>query len=150
MNQLEEWGLLEAEEEELLEWFMDTGIEEDEQNRYVVAYRMHQSGIEPEYIAAWDLCRANQLYANYYIAGYMSYGEAMDASLENSLILQETYGSWEEMMDAYILGYQFWQGESSEMEDSHTHERYHYYEMLRDMPNGPYSLEWDMDLTKSW
>lgn len=149
MEQLEEWGLLDLSEEDFVKEFLDMEIE-DHPGRYVVAYMMHQEGIKPEYIAAWDLCRVNQLYADYYTCGFMSYEEAMDASLENSLRLQEMYGSWEEMMDAYIWGYQFWQGDLAVTENSPTRERYHYYEMLRDMPDGPYSLDWNMDLKKSW
>lgn len=84
---------------------------EDEVGRYAVAYLMLRAKIEPEYIVAWDLCRVNQLNADYYFCGYMTYVEAMDASLANSLNLQELYGSWEEMVEAYLLGYQFWQGE---------------------------------------
>lgn len=151
MDQLEEWGLLSLKREEFAEKLMEHDIESDvDLGRYVVAYSMHLSGMEPEDMAAWDLCRVNQLYADFYICGYMSYEEAMDASLENSRILQEMYRSWEDMMDAYMIGYQFWQGDLAVDEGSPTHERYHYYEMLHDMEDGPYTLEWDMDLEKSW
>ncbi len=75
------------------------------------------------------------------ICGYMTYEEAMDASLENSLILQEMYPSWEEMMNFYMLGYQFWKNDPATTEDSPTMERYRYYEMLHQTENGPYSLE---------
>ncbi|MDE6601110.1 MAG: DUF1266 domain-containing protein [Lachnospiraceae bacterium] len=40
----------------------------------------------------------------------MDYEEAMDAFPENSLRLQKMYDSWDEMMDAYMMGYQFGQG----------------------------------------
>ena len=91
-----------------------------------------------------------QLYADYYLCGYMTYEEAMDASLTNSLKLQELYDSWEEMMDGYMTGYMFWQGDLMLTDDSPTKERYHYYEILKDMENGPYSLDWNMELEKSW
>ena len=61
----------------------------------------------------------------------MTYEEAMDASLENSLILQDMCPSWEEMMASYILGYQFWRNDPAMTEDSPPMERYRYYEMLR-------------------
>lgn len=149
MEQLEEWGLLDAGQEKLLDKLSQLGAEENP-GRYVIAYQMHQNKISPEYIAAWDLCRANQLYADYYLCGYMSYEEAMDASLENSLVLQGMYSSWEEMMDAYLVGYQFWNGDLAVTADSPSLRRYHYYEMLRDLPDGPYSLDWNLDLKKDW
>lgn len=155
-KQMEEWGILELGEEEFVEQLLSKELD-DEPGRYAVAYLFHQAGIEPEYMAAWDLCRVNQLYADYYFCGYMSYEEAMDASLANSLNLQELYGSWEEMVEAYLLGYQFWQGEPilnvsgyDYGYDSPSQERRHYYEMLREMENGPYTLDWNMELKKSW
>ena len=116
----------------------------------MIAYYMYQAGMDADAIAAWDLCRVNQLYADYYFCGYMTYEEAMDASLENSLALQKMYTSWEDMMDSYMLGYQFWQGDLALTDDSPTLERYSYYEMLQKMEDGPYSLDWNMKLEKSW
>lgn len=155
-KQMEEWGILELGEEEFVQQLLTKDVEDDA-GRYAVAYLMHRAGIEPEFIAAWDLCRVNQLYADYYFCGYMTYEEAMDASLANSLNLQELYGSWEEMVEAYLLGYQFWQGEPilnvsgyDYGYDSPSQERRHYYEMLQEMEDGPYTLDWNMELKKSW
>ena len=50
------------------------------------------------------------------------------------------YGSWDEMMDAYMVGYQFWQGDLAISDESPAFKRYRYYEMLQEMPDGPYSL----------
>lgn len=149
MEELEDMGLLDLEEEEFFSQFTELGIEENA-FRYVIAYYMYQSGLDADYMAAWDLCRANQLYADFYICGYMTYEEAMDASLENSLILQQMYSSWEEMVDAYMLGYQFWQNDPCITDDSPTLERYRYYQMLLEIDDGPYTLDWDMKLEKSW
>ena len=35
-------------------------------------------------------------------------------------------------------------------EDSPTMEHYQYYKMLRQTENGPYTLDWNMKLEKSW
>lgn len=157
MDDLEEWGLMGLSETRFAEEMtkiaggertdIDLG---DVPGRYVVAYYMYHAGIGAEYIAAWDFCRVNQLYADFYLCGFMDYGEAMDASLENSLRLQKMYDSWEEMMDAYMLGYQFWQGDLAITEDSPTRERFSYYEMLKESNDSPYELDWNMELKKSW
>lgn len=149
MEELAEMGILEDEEETFMQELMDSGIEEN-LFRYVIAYYMYQDGMDADYIAAWDLCRANQLYADFYVCGYMDYEEAMDASLENSLILQKMYPSWEEMVSAYMLGYQFWQSDPCLTENSPTLRRYQSYEELLAMEDGPYTLDWEMELTKSW
>lgn len=122
----------------------------DAPGRYVLAYYMRHKDIEPEYIAAWDLCRVNQLYADFYLCGFMDYEEAMDASLENSLRLQKMYDSWDDMMEAYLFGFQFWQGDLDVEGDSPTKERRSYYEMLKKSDDNPYELDWNMELKKSW
>lgn len=149
MEELEKMGLLKVDEDTFLQGLIDSGIE-DNLIRYVIAYSLYQDGADAEYIAAWDLCRANQLYADFYICGYMTYEEAMDASLENSLKLQKMYSSWEEMIDSYMLGYQFWQNDPVISEYSPTMRRYQCYQELLAMEDGPYTLAWDMKLEKSW
>ena len=83
-EQMAEWGLLDLGEEEFIRQIVEKDVG-DEIGRYAVAYYMYKGGLEPEYMVAWDLCRVNQLYADYYLCGYMTYEEAMDASLTNSL-----------------------------------------------------------------
>lgn len=149
MEELNEMGLLDADEETFAQGLVDSGIE-DNLFRYVIAYYMHQDGLDADYIAAWDLSRANQLYADFYICGYMTYEEAMDASLKNSLKLQEMYDSWDDMVSAYMLGYQFWQSDPCLTDDSPTMRRYECVETLAEMEDGPYTLDWDMKLEKCW
>lgn len=148
-EQLEEMELLDYGEEEFVQKLMESGIEEN-LFRYVIVYYLYQDGLDENAIAAWDLCRVNQLYADFYICEYMTYEEAMDASLENSKILQQMYPSWEAMVDSYMLGYQFWQSDPCMTEDSPTLKRYSYYEILHEMDDGPYTLDWNMELKKSW
>lgn len=148
MDELEQMGLLDLDEKEFRKKFLQSPLSGD--YRYVMAYNIHQAGHDADYIAAWDLCRVNQLYADFYILGYMTYEEAMDASLENSLVLQKLYSSWEEMVDGYMLGFQFWSRDSASKDDSPTKERYRYYEMLKESDDSPYVLDWNMELKKSW
>lgn len=148
MDQLKEMGLLDLDEKEFRKKFLQSQLSND--YRYVIAYNMYQEGHDANYMAAWDLCRVNQLYADFYICGYMTYEEAMDGSLENSLVLQQLYSSWEEMVDGYMLGFQFWSRDSASKDDSSTRERYRYYEMLKESDDSPYELDWNMELKKSW
>lgn len=149
MEELEKAGLMDLEERTFRSKLLQSEFA-DEPYRYMIAYQMHQAGLDADYMAAWDLCRANQLYAAFYLCGYMTYEEAMDASLENSLILQKMYSSWDEMMDGYLLGYQFWQKDPDTSRDSPTKERRRMYEMMLQSDENPYQLDWDMELEKSW
>lgn len=148
-QELEEMGLLDVSADVFLETI--TSVEmEGYLFRYVIVYSLYQSGLDEDAIAAWDLCRINQLCGDFYICGYMTYEEAMDISLENSLVLQEKYGSWDELVYSYMLGFQFWKSDPCTTEDSPTLQRYHYYEMLLEMLDGPYELDWNMELKKDW
>lgn len=149
VKELEDMGILDADENTFLEELQASGKEEN-LARYVIVYYMYQNGLRADDIAAWDLCRVNQLYGDFYICGYMTYEEAMDASLENSLILQEMYSSWADLVSAYMLGYQFWRGDLMMTEDSPTLQRYQSYLELLEMEDGPYTLDWNMTLEKSW
>lgn len=148
-KELEQLGMLDME----LEVFLNTLVNMEMEGylyRYVIVYSLYHEGMDEDAMAAWDLCRINQLCGDYYVCGYMTYEEAMDISLENSLILQEKYSSWDELVDSYMLGYQFWQSDPCLTDDSPTLERYHYYEELLEMQDGPYSLDWGMELKKEW
>ena len=148
-DELEEMGLLNLDEETFIEKFTEAGIEENAV-RYVLVYDMHRQGITAEDIAAWDLCRVNQLYADAYVCGYLTYEEAMEGSLQNSLVLQKQFSSWEEMLNSYMLGYQFWKNDPCISEDSPTMERWNCCEELMAMEGGPYTLNWNMKLEECW
>lgn len=148
-EKLEQQGMLDLDPDVFLETLV--GMEMEEYlYRYVIVYSLYHAGMNEDVITAWDLCRVNELCGDYYICGYMTYEEAMDISLENSLFLQEKYSSWDELMDSYMLGYQFWKSDPCLTDDSPTLERYHYYELLLEMQDGPYSLDWNMELKKEW
>lgn len=74
----------------------------------------------------------------------------MDASLKNSLKLQAMYDFWDDMVSAYMLGYQFWQSDPCLTDASPTMRRYQCVEALLEMEDGPYTLDWDMKLEKCW
>lgn len=149
LEELEELGLLELEEKEFRRAFLRSDIEDKDQ-RYIIAYRMYQAGFDADDMAAWDLCRVNQLCADFYLCGYMTYEEAMNESLDNSRILQKMYSSWDEMLGGYMLGFQFWQRDLEIKEGTATMERYRCCEILKESTDSPYELDWNMELQKSW
>ncbi len=94
-------------------------------------------------ILAWDYSRAMALIEDSYIAGYFTETEALDKSLEMAGRIQETYSSWDAFMEAYLTGYEYWSGESSQ-------ERKKIYDDIKGTEHSPYRLEWGMALEKSW
>lgn len=148
-EELEDLGMLDLDTEVFMETLQDAALE-GYTFRYVIVYFLYQDGEDEEAMAAWDLCRLNQLCGDFYLCEYLTYEEAMDISLENSLLLQSMYSSWDELVESYMLGYQFWKSDPCMTDDSPTMQRYHYYELLLEMDDGPYSLDWDMELTEEW
>lgn len=101
-------------------------------------------------IAGWDLSRAMSLMGWGYLAGYYTYEEAMDKSLETAQLIQQTFGSWDEFMTSYMLGYSYWSEEDLDDPDSRAYERLGVYEELANDPAGVFSVDWNTTLTKEW
>lgn len=102
-------------------------------------------------IDAWDYCRATQLLASYYLADYYTYEEAMDQSLEICKLLQQTYRSWDEMVQSYLYGYQYWMEDDINDPDSDSYARLQIYEQLKASDQNPYeAVDWNMELVKDW
>lgn len=102
-------------------------------------------------IDAWDYCRAIQLLGYFYIADYYTYEEALDKSLEIGKSLQTIYDSWEEMAQSYLFGCQYWQGGDPNDPESDLSKRYAILEELKSDADSPYqTLNWGMELTKTW
>ncbi len=94
-------------------------------------------------LAGWDYCRALSLMGYYYHAGYYTEEEALDKSLEIAQTLQPLFGSWDELVDSYLAGYEYWSEESSE-------ERRAIYEELKGEEDNPYAVDYTMTLEKTW
>lgn len=94
-------------------------------------------------IDAWDYCRALSLAAFYYHAGYYTEQEALDKSLEIAQIMQPLYTSWDEAMDSYLCGYEYWAEESSD-------ERRTVYEELKGEADSLYNVDWNLAFEKTW
>lgn len=94
-------------------------------------------------IDGWDYCRALNLLGYYYTAGYYTDAEALDKSLEIAQTVQAEFGSWDELIDSYMVGYEYWAEESSD-------ERRGVYEELKSKDDNPYAIDFKMTLEKTW
>lgn len=94
-------------------------------------------------IDGWDYCRAMNLLSYYYIAGYYTETEALDKSLEIAQTMQPLFNSWDDLIDSYLRGYEYWAEESSD-------ERRAIYEDLKTRSDNPYAIDFKMNLEKTW
>lgn len=101
-------------------------------------------------VAAWDLSRVGTIMGFGYAAGYCTYEEAMDKMLETAQKAQELFDSWEDFNDSYLYGYSYWAEESLEDAESSAGERAALVDGMESQANGPFSVDWNMELKKEW
>ena len=94
-------------------------------------------------IAAWDYSRAMYLLSAYYHAGYYTEQEALDKSLEVAQTIQSMYESWDDFMDSYLWGYDYWAEEEST-------ERREIYNKLKAQSDSPFRFDFKMNQEKTW
>ncbi|MCC8122628.1 MAG: DUF1266 domain-containing protein [Oscillospiraceae bacterium] len=140
MEMLDADGVSDMTENELVDYLTSVyQIEDPDEALYLAKaypyYLEHGAGA----IDAWDYCRAVSLAGWYYIAGYYTEEESIEKSLEIAKIIQERFSSWDEMMDSYLMGYEYWGSTSSS-------ERRAIYEDIKARDNSPYSLDWNLPL----
>jgi len=148
---LSEGGLLDVEKEDFDDFaeenFGQFGSETV--NRLKTVYICNKECGENS-ILAWDLCRINQVAAWCYVAGYYSLEESLEIQLLNSEEIQAAFDSWDDMMKSYLYGFQYWVGDADHAGYSVTSERRNIYSSLKELKNGPYSRDFDMELLRSW
>lgn len=101
-------------------------------------------------VAAWDLSRVGTIMGFGYAAGYCTYEEALDKMLEAAVKAQELFDSWDSFNQSYLYGYAYWAEESLEDPDSSAAQRAGIVETLAGQANGPFSVDWGMELAKEW
>ena len=99
---------------------------------------------------AWDLQRVIWLCSLGCFCGYLSLEEALDWSLLAGQELQKRFRSWDDFLEKYLQGYSNWAEEDVEDEESEAYERKQIYDFYMRAPNSPWSVRWDMELTKEW
>jgi hypothetical protein len=120
----------------------DYGLDNDEAQSYADSYAIYTE-YGPDAISGWDYCRAMNLMGYYYIAGYYSEQEALDKSLEIAQTMQPLFESWDDLIDSYLRGYEYWA-------DGDSEERRAIYEEIKTREDNPYQIDFKMTLEKTW
>ena len=96
--------------------------------------------------SGWDYSRALMLY----VGGYYTYEEAMDKSLELGKELQSMFTSWEDFMQSYMYGFVYWSKSDPTKPQSEFQYRAGIYQYLNSLEDGPFKMDWNMELKKEW
>ena len=100
--------------------------------------------------SGWDYSRALMLLGQCYVAGYYTYEEAMDKSLELGKKLQSMFASWEDFMQSYMYGFVYWSKSDPTKPQSEFQYRAGIYQYLNSLEDGPFKMDWNMELKKEW
>lgn len=140
---LSEMGLADISEEERAEAVLSNfDLDEQQAGQYAAWFSLYEQYGE-DAAAAWDYSRAMWLLSYYYLADYYTLEESLDQSLELAETIQTTFGSWDDFMESYFAGYEYWSEESSD-------ERRDVYEDLKSSSDNPFALDWNTTLEKTW
>ena len=149
LSLLNDLGAGDISRDELIAFMEEIGFEEEELVDLLAAYDAKEAYGENA-IAGWDLSRAMSLMGWGYLAGYYTYEEAMDQSLETAQRIQQTFDSWDDFFNSYFYGYSYWSEEALDDPTSQAYERHALYEELKSDPTGIFRVDWNATLTKEW
>lgn len=117
-------------------------VSEEEAQTFANWYNRYEESGE-DAASGWDYNRALSQLANFYLARYYTLEEALDASLDVAEMIQTSFDSWDEYMESYFTGYEYWSEEGSE-------ERREVYEELQNAGDNPFSVDFKTALERSW
>lgn len=143
MEYLVECGIAEEGAEDRASFLYENfEISEDEAEIFADWYNKYEESGE-DTVSGWDYNRALSQLANFYLAGYYTLEEALDASLDVAEMIQASFASWDDYMESYFTGYEYWSGEGSE-------ERRGIYEELQNAADNPFSVDFKTTLERNW
>lgn len=117
--------------------------------KMLMAYRRHGENA----LLGWDMGRATFVIQSCYFAGYVTMEEVLEIGVEAGKKAQAVFHNWEEMMESYLLGGQYWQHDDKGDPKSMTAKRWKIYQKLwcgdTFFRESPYlSIPFDLPLSK--
>ena len=143
MEYLAECGMNEVSEEEREAFFLENFEVTAEQAEIYAGWYGAYTERQEDAASGWDYNRALSQIANFYLAGYYTLEEALDASMDVAEIIQSSFDSWDDYMESYFIGYEYWADESSA-------ERRELYEQIKSAGDSPFSVDFNTTLEKDW
>lgn len=143
MSTLQETGIQSVAEADRVAFMLDNFYVDEEEAQTLVNFYSFYEQYGANAIDGWDYCRAMNLLSFYYLAGYYTEQEALDKSLEIAQTMQPLFSSWDDLMESYLRGYEYWAEESSD-------ERRAVYEDLKSREDNPYAVDYNTALEKNW
>lgn len=117
------------------------------QKRDLQIVRKYGKDLGQKGILGWDLSRIITITGGAYLAGFLEYEEANEIIMDVARRVQNTFSSWEEIWQNYLIGYEFWSGDYPEDKESALSERWKIYDNLINDSTSPCdTLNWKLNL----
>lgn len=121
-------------------------LNSEDANSVIVAHRYYEK-YGAQSITAWDYARYINLCRWGVAAGYISEEEAWPRAMHAAQILQQTFTSWKELGENYLVGRQFWSLRQTKIDGQAMRA---IYEGLLSKPSSPWNrIPWDLPLAQS-
>ena len=118
----------------------------EDANSVMVAHRYYEK-YAAQSIAAWDYARYINLCRWGVAAGYLSEDEAWPRAMHAALILQQTFTSWSEFGENYLVGREFWSLRQTKIDGQAMQAIYQ--RLLNDSGSPWNRIQWDLPLSPS-
>ncbi|HEY0319833.1 MAG TPA: DUF1266 domain-containing protein [Pyrinomonadaceae bacterium] len=112
--------------------------------RQIEVVRRYYRSLGSKSILAWDYCRYINLCRWAYIAGYITEDEAWAKIMPAARSIQQSFNSWQEMGEDYLIGREFW----SYTETQKSGEKYRniYQKLISDQSSPWHYSAWNLNL----
>ncbi|KAJ52368.1 hypothetical protein BD780_001197 [Clostridium tetanomorphum] len=118
-----------------------------EHKRDLEVIRKYSKEVGQVGILGWDLSRLISITGWGYISGYLDYNEANDIIMETARVVQRKFSSWEQIGKNYLIGYEYWSGDSPKDITGGLFMRNQIYKCLIKDSESPYNtLDWNLNL----
>ncbi|GEM_PF-4254844 len=124
--------------EELREW---AGNNPEGANKIAIAQR-YADDLGDKSISSWDFGRYMFLCRRGYLGGYLTEDEAWDRIIPAAHLMHDTFSSWEDLGENYLIGREYWSLQQTEAKGA-RYEQAH--QQLLSHPESPWKrLNWDL------
>ncbi|KPK72462.1 hypothetical protein AMJ87_04665 [candidate division WOR_3 bacterium SM23_60] len=108
------------------------------------AVRRYWRALGKKSLLGWDFCRYIHLCRKGYLLGYLSENEAWRLMIPKARILQQTFDSWKDLGENYLIGREFW---SLARTRASGWFYYRAFKSLLENPDSPWNtIPWDLNL----
>ncbi len=108
------------------------------------AVRRYWATLGKKSLLGWDFCRYIHLCRKGYLLGYLNENEAWNLIMPKARILQQTFDSWRDLGENYLIGREFWSLARTKASGWFYYQAFK--KLLEDLDSPWNAIPWNLDL----